>query len=179
MLNNSTNSYYFSDAGEEQNGPGHKEELPGIDFGEDDSSEIEKVLDEMRCEAMSSGLLSKGSERIKIWINTSKIIFRFRLGKSAHAKITAMKIEIIDGYNPVKVQARRYYGKHRPFIDKYIQKLLDIGFVVSRSFASWQAATLLVLKQGSKDENCPTIDLRPVNNATKRKTGPLRTLNQG
>lgn len=72
-----------------------------------------------------------------------------------------MKIRIRDGAIPLKMKARRYNGPQRKFLNEYMRKLLDKGFVEKRSTASWQTTPLIVPKPGKKDEYGMAVDLQP------------------
>ena len=83
-----------------------------------------------------------------------------------------MKISLDPSMRPVKVKARRYSAQQRTFLNKYIDKLVDMGFIIPNANADWQAAPLLVPKKGPAQFRM-TIDLRPVNSATIKHAWPM------
>lgn len=83
-----------------------------------------------------------------------------------------MKIEVDPNKRPVKVKVRRYPPEQRLFLDKYINRLVELGFLVPNPNATWQAAPHLVPKD-SKAMFRTTIDLRPLNSATVPVSWPM------
>ena len=84
-----------------------------------------------------------------------------------------MRVRIIPNHNPVKVKVRRYNADQRFWMDEYIDKLVEMGFLHPNPHADWQAAPLLVPKKDSKTRYRMAIDLRPVNPATLKETWPM------
>lgn len=66
----------------------------------------------------------------------------------------------------MKVKVRKYPLEHKKFMDVYFTKLVNMDFLKIDPQAFWQASTHLVPKD-SKSKFRITIDLRPVNSATK------------
>lgn len=84
-----------------------------------------------------------------------------------------MKVQLLPNKRPVKVKARRYPTHQRAFLNEYVQKLVEMGFLIPNPDAEWQAAPLLVPKPGSKAQLRLAIDLRPVNAATVKQAWPM------
>lgn len=76
-----------------------------------------------------------------------------------------MRIDLITEKRPVNATLRSYIAPQRAFINKYVDKLLEMGFYKPNPNAEWQKDPLLVPKR-SKETFRTTIDLRPVNAAT-------------
>lgn len=72
----------------------------------------------------------------------------------------------------MKVKVRKYPAKQRRFFDAYFDKSVGMGFLKVCPQAPWQAALHLVPKY-SKAKYRTTIDLRPVNAATKAEQWPM------
>lgn len=144
-----------------------------IDMGEDPPFEIEKELEKRIKDAGQNGLTGKGIERLRSLISKFKHIFRLRLGKGKPAKVPPMKIDLDTSKSPVKAKVRRYPHEQRKFLNKYVEKLVEMGFFIPNPKASWQAAPHLVVKHNSKAKFRTTIDLRPVNGATKKNQWPM------
>ena len=144
-----------------------------IDLGEDSPKDLDSALEARVQDAQNCGLSKKGAERLRELLGKHKNIFRIRLGASPPAKVPPMKIRLVKNCRPVKAKARRYSGEQRAFLTKYIDKLIDMGFVVMNPRASWQAAPLMVPKPGSKAKFRLAIDLRPVNSATIKEAWPM------
>lgn len=79
-----------------------------------------------------------------------------------------MRIDILPGKMRVKSKVRRYAPAQQSFLNKYVDTLVEFGFLKPNPDAEWQAAQHLVPKN-SKANYRMTIDLRPVNAATVKK----------
>lgn len=145
-----------------------------IDIGEDAPGELDVALRNMVDEAKSEGL-SESSLSIltNMVMSEFRSIFKIRLGKTAPAKVEPMVIKIKDGATPVRVKARRYPAFQRSFLNAYVDKLVEMGYLVPNKSVSWQCAPLLVPKPGSSAKLRMTIDLRPINSATKKEAWPM------
>lgn len=146
------------------------EQMLGLDFGEDDPEELRKVLKDRIQEAVGSGISSAGEERLRKLLFEYADVFRLKLGKGPPAKVEPMHIRIKQNAVPIKAKARRYPPKQREFINKFIDRLVNIGFLVDRPTASWHSAPLLVQKPGSSDEYRMTFDVKPVNASTEKES---------
>ena len=58
-------------------------------------------------------------------------------------------------------------------MNAYIDRLVEMGFLIPNPDAEWHAAPLLVPKPNSRAEFRMTVDLRPVNAATKKESWPM------
>lgn len=76
-----------------------------------------------------------------------------------------MQIKVDLKKHLVKAKLRKYPPSQRRFLDKYVDKLVEMGFFIPNPKASWQAAPHLVPKD-SMAQFRKTIDLRPINTAT-------------
>lgn len=76
-----------------------------------------------------------------------------------------MKIEVDEKKRPVKCKVRRYPPAQRRFLNKYVDKLVEMGFLQPNPDAKWVAAPHLVPKN-SKAQFRTTIDIGPLNSAT-------------
>lgn len=76
-----------------------------------------------------------------------------------------MRIELYPQKRLVKTNLRRHPAPQRAFLNKYFNKLVDMGFFIPNPNAEWQAANLLV-PNNCKAEFRTKIDLRPVKTAT-------------
>lgn len=86
-----------------------------------------------------------------------------------------MRIKLDPRKRPVRCKLRRYPAPQRAFLNKYVDKLVEMGFFIPNPNAQWQAAPLLVPKN-SKACFRTTIDLRPVNAATIKQAWPMPNL---
>jgi len=84
-----------------------------------------------------------------------------------------MRVRLKHGYRPIRVKARRYSVEQRRFLNEYVNRLKDMGFVEDMPTAEWQAAPLLVPKPGSRSGYRLTIDLRSVNAAMIKESWPM------
>ncbi len=84
-----------------------------------------------------------------------------------------MRVRVDETKRAVRVKARRYSVGQRSFLEKYVDALKDMDFVIDMPTAAWQAAPLLVPKKGSKAKFRLAVDLRPVNSATVRESWPM------
>lgn len=143
-----------------------------VDLGDDRIEDIEDELQKRIAEAVSNGLSRKGEKKLEEIIQQNKTVFKIRLGSGGPANVTPMKIVLDETKKPVKVKVRKYPKEQRKFLDTYFSKLVDMGFLKPCPQASWQAAPHLVPKE-SKSKFRTTIDLRPVNAATKAEQWPM------
>lgn len=84
-----------------------------------------------------------------------------------------MKIRLKPEKNPVKVRSRRYDFEKRAFLDKDVEKLIEMGFWKPMPTADWQAAPLIVPKPNSKAKWRRTVDTGPVNADTIEESWPM------
>lgn len=87
-----------------------------------------------------------------------------------------MRVPLQPNRKPVRVKARRYSPEQIELMEKYAKELLDMGFAMLMPIAAWQAAPLILPKQGSKAKSRMAIDLRPVNAATVKESCPMPNL---
>ena len=144
-----------------------------IDLGEDTPKELATALEARIQDAADNGMSPQGITKLTALLHAHKDIFKVRLGASPPAKVKPMKIRLVPNCKPVKAKARRYPGEQRAFLTKYVDRLLEMGFVVNNPNASWQAAPLMVPKPGSRAKYRLAIDLRPVNAATIKEAWPM------
>lgn len=162
-------SLYHSGADEEDGLENIEEQA---EFGDDPPSLIQAELEKRVEEAVQSGLSAKGKKRLLATLAKFPDVFKLRLGSGGPAKVAPMKIDLMEEKRPVKVKVRRYPPDQRAFLDEYFAQLVQFGFVVPDPTVEWQAAPHLVPKP-SKSKYRVTIDLRPVNAATKAEVWPM------
>lgn len=143
-----------------------------VDIGEDTAEELQAALRSRIDEAAGHGLTARGRTQLEQIISCHREIFRIRLGNSPPAKVEPMHIRLDPNCRPVRAKARRYSQEQRKFLDKYVETLQDLDFVVEVTTATWQAAPLLVPKKGAAKFRL-TVDLRPVNSATIKEDWPM------
>lgn len=83
-----------------------------------------------------------------------------------------MRARLEKDCRPFRVKASRYNPEQRAFVEKYTDKLVEMGVFVETPTAAWQA-THFWPKSGSKSIYCMAIDLGPVNSATVKETWPM------
>lgn len=143
-----------------------------VDFGDDSQHDIDLELEKRVNEATFNGLSKHGVQCLKSAIAQHRSIFKVRLGSGGPAKVTPMKLQIDPSKLPVKVKVGKYPIVQRKFLDMYLSQLLSLEFIKPCPQASWQAAPHLVPKD-SKFLFRTTIDLRPINSATKAEQWPM------
>ena len=144
-----------------------------IDIGDDPDSDLDETLNNLVMEAQGNGLSEAGLERLRELLQKYRKIFRLRLGASEPAQVAPMKIQLKEGLNPVRVKARRYSADERARLEKYVEKLVEMNFIVPNPDAAWQAAPFLVPKKNSNAKYRLAIDLRHVNAATIKQAWPM------
>lgn len=149
-----------------------KDENIYVDLGDDPIEEVEWKLQKRINEARANGLSGEGTEKLERIINRNRSVFRTRLGSDGLAKVPLMKISLDSSKTSVKVKVRKYPTEQRRFLDACFDELVKMGFLKVCPTASWQAAPHLVPKD-SKTKYRTTIDLRPVNAATKAEQWPM------
>lgn len=96
---------------------------------------------------------------------------KIRLESGGPALVFPMKFTLDPSKKPVRVRVRKCPAKQRKFFHAYFDKLVRMGFLKVCTQTSWQAAPHLAPKK-SKTKYQTTIDLRPVNVATKAEKWP-------
>ena len=145
-----------------------------IDLGDDPKQLLYQSLDIAVLSAMENGLSKDGAKQLEKLIKVDfKDIFRIRLGSSEPAKVRPTEMKLKPGSRPVRVKARRYSPDQREFLKKYVDKLVEMGFLKPSPHAQWQCAPLLVHKPNSKAKFRMTIDLHPINSATEKNSWPM------
>lgn len=74
-----------------------------------------------------------------------------------------MKIYLDPRKKSVKDKFHRYSPRKHAFLKNYVEKLVELGFLIHNKDASWQAAPHLVEKVNSKAEFRVTTDTHPNN----------------
>eukprot|EP00171_Calliarthron_tuberculosum_P004595 IDg4595t1 len=144
-----------------------------IDIGDDDEGEVDYELEQRLAEAIRRGQSQRGAERLLKILKDFRSVFRIRLGKTPPASVPPMKIDLDPSKTPVQVRARRYSAPQRAFLNEYVKKLEEMGFFIANPNAEWQAAPHIVPKPSSRAKFRMTIDLRPVNAATRKRSRPM------
>ena len=145
-----------------------------IDLGDDPDHVLDSTLKKAVERARKEGMSSEGCLRLgKLLTVDYRDIFRIRLGGSKPACVRPMKMKIRDNARPVRVKTRRYTPEQREFLTKYVDKLVEMGFLKPNPHCKWQCAPLLVGKPNSKAKFRMTIDLRPINAATEKDSWPM------
>lgn len=74
--------------------------------------------------------------RLKLMLEKHNADFRLRLGSGGPEKVIPMKVSIMEGKNPVRVKVRRYPAEQRAFLNEYLSKLVEFGFIKADSTSS-------------------------------------------
>lgn len=143
-----------------------------VDLGDSPSQDVKMELRERIKEVNRNRLSKEGTKRFEEIIDKHKSIFKIRLGSRSPAKIRPMMIILDDNKNPVKEKEREYSEEQRKFLYLYFDKLMEMGLLKTCPQPWWQAAPHL-LPRDSKSKFRTTIDLRPVNAATKVEQRPM------
>lgn len=144
-----------------------------VDLGEDPPGIVDAALSNLVEQARASGVSDDGATRLESLLTRYKAVFRVRLGKAPPADVPPMRVRLQPGCKAVRVKARRYSPEQRRFLDKYVDTLRAMDFVVDLPTAEWQAAPLLVPKPNSAAKFRLAVDLRPVNAATIKEAWPM------
>ena len=129
-----------------------------IDLGDDPDSDLHETLNNLVMEAQGNGLNEAGVERLRELLQKYGKIFRLRLGASEQAQVAPRNIQLQEGLKPVRVKARRYSTDERDWLEKYVDKLVKMNFIVPNSHAAWQAAPMPVPKKNLKAKYRLAID---------------------
>lgn len=105
-------------------------------------------------------------------LNDFDDVLRVRLGAGPAVNVEPMPIELREGVRPVRAAQRRYPPAKREFLERVSNKLLELDFLRVAKSADWIAAPLVVPKAPLANFRL-TIDLRPVNAATKPMSWPI------
>ena len=152
----------------------HLEEMDiYIDLGHDPEEDLDEALMNMVQEAKGNGLSANGCQKLESLLLSFRKIFKIRLGMSDPADVAPMKLELKKDARPVRVKGRRYSVDERAWMELYVKKLVEMGFLIPNPRATWQAAPILVPKKNSKSKYRLAIDLRPFNAATIKQAWPM------
>lgn len=136
------------------------------DFVEDDPSEKEQLLNTAVEEATTKGISDACRDELNKLLREYPDVLRIRLGKRAPADVEPMVIDLDEKARPVRAPAKR------EFLEDTTTKLIEAGFLRQLPDSQWVAAPLIVPKAPPAYFRL-TIDLRPVNTATKPMTWPM------
>ena len=124
-------------------------------------------------EAKGNGLSEKGCQKLERLLMSFRKNFKIRLGMSDPADVAPVKLELRKDARPVRVKARRYSADERAWMELYVKKLVEMGFLIPNPNTTWKAAPLLVFKKNSKSKYRLAIDMRLVNAATMKQACPM------
>ena len=99
-------------------------------------------------------------------------VLHIRLGKGPPAAIEPMVIELWENARPVRVSQRLYPPESSRFLEMATDKFLNMRFLHASRKAEFIAAPLILPKVTPENLKL-TIDLRPVNAATKPMCWPM------
>lgn len=99
-------------------------------------------------------------------------MLRIRLGKGPPSDVRPMVIYLDNDVRPLRAAQRRYTPQKREFLEVTTTKLIELAFLRMSSDVEWVAAPLIVPKAPPTNHRW-TIDVRPVNAATKPVTWPM------
>ena len=139
------------------------------DLGDDTEEDLDDALMNMVQEAKGNGLSEKGCQKLERLLVSFTKIFKIRLGMSNPTDVAPMKIEPEKDARPVRVKARRYSADERAWMELYVKKLVEMGFLIPNPNATWQAALIFVPEKNFKSKYRLAIDLQPVNAATIKR----------
>lgn len=100
-----------------------------VDLGDDQLHEVDEELARRVEEATQNGMSQEGAKRLKQILEKHRVIFRIRLGSGGPAKVKPMKIVLDETKKPIKVKVRKYPAEQRRFLNLYIDKLVEMGFL--------------------------------------------------
>ena len=121
-----------------------------IEIGEDEEGEVCIKLEKRVNEAITRGLSKKGGARLRKFLLYKRFVFLVRLGKTSPASVAPMNIDLDKTKVPIRVRARIYSAPQRAFLNTYVAKLVEMGFLVANLDAEWQAALHIVSKPASR-----------------------------
>ena len=142
-------------------------------MGDDPDSDVDETLNKLVMEAQGNGLSEADIAKLRKLLRKYRKIFRPRFGASERAQVAPMKIQLKEGLKPVRVKARRYSADEGAWLEKYVEKLVEMNFIVPKPDAAWQAALILVPKKNSRAKYKLAFHLRPVNAATIKQARPM------
>lgn len=75
-----------------------------------------------------------------------KDVFRVGLGNCPPAKVEPMCVDLKPALVPFRAKARRYPSTQKAFRERFVDRLLEYGFIKPNPDAMWAAAPLIVPK---------------------------------
>ena len=122
-----------------------------LDLGIDTEAEMHEATRNAVRKAMQNGLSPQGGEQLKDLLTEYRDTLRIRLGPDPPANVEPMNLKLKDGAVPFMAKSRRFTSEQRAFIEKYVGKLEEFGFVKINKNATWAATPVVVPKPTSEN----------------------------
>ena len=140
--------------------------------GEDHEQEVRRAIHDLIGKTERNGLGKDEVDRISELVNANSNVFRTQLSNGEPARIKPLSIELSANASPIRVKLRKYSQEQQKFMADIVKSLERKGMVYLNTSTKWASAPLLVPKPGLAKFRF-TVDLRPVNQFTKKYQYPM------
>lgn len=157
---------YHSDHAEHGEYEDGAEDDQVADLGVDTEVEVEAALGGLLDKAASEGISDQGKVRLREMLKKYRDVFRVRLGPGPPADVEPMHLTLKPNAVPHIAKPRRYTPDQKRFMEGYVQRLDEFGFMAANKNATWAAAPVLAPKPPPANFRL-TFDLKRVNQSTE------------
>ena len=147
-----------------------------LEIGPDTQEEWEEAASRVIDNARENGLSEDGCEKMRALLVEYRGILRLRYG--CHPPIVGepAKLPVDDSVVPVKTKTRRYNYEAQQWMNKFVRRAYEYGYLERCETATWISSPVIVKKANGKDFRM-TLDLKAVNAATRVVGSPMQTTN--
>ena len=149
-----------------------------------DMVEIYAALTEMADAAAKAGMSAAHVARLKKILRERADAFRLTLAADPPARVKPIKYRMSPGAKPWRAPTRSYTEHQQRFLDAFVDKLLNFGYIYRNPGAVWASGVHLVKKADAKSDDDIlqqyrlTVDLRGPNSVTLQSQWPLPKLSE-
>lgn len=143
-----------------------------LNLGSEDNAEKRKVLDRKVEEARKNGMTEKGCEALKALLIEFEDVVKLKLDAGPPGNIELLRVNLKPDATSIRAKQHRYPEPKKRFMTKYVQQLLNLGFVKTTTAPEWVSARLIVPKRPPAMYRL-TVDYHPVNSATVQTFWPI------
>lgn len=147
-----------------------------LDLGDDDEGEWEQTLQKSLEDATINGISQDGRTKLEALLREFKDIIRLRLNSREPARVKPLELKLKPDSVPVRAAQRKYSPEKRHFMEKYVENLLKLGFVIPTENPEWVSAPNIVPKKPPAMFRM-ALDYRPINASTIPIFWPMPDIN--
>lgn len=100
-----------------------------LDLEEDKESDWEDALQLQLRPARYQGTYNRGNREYESFLRTLKDVIWLHLNIQEPARVSPLKVHICSDFVPIRVLQRKYRPEKRTCMEKYVENLLNLGFL--------------------------------------------------